>query len=235
MEIDREEMAEKAGQIAGQAKELLSKVDTEKAMGATNKFMTGMFKFGKIVSALFMLLCIVAMLGALLYCIFAGPDSLEVPEFKAVSAAMENSGGDWSGDVVQKQEYRKVRDKFSKKIDAIVDLYRLNAKDDTDDLLNSLCEVPEEYRSDFVNGALSFGKDAKKYYAKNKPDYQVDDVDLARYTSLFSYALAEKKESEVESRMNRQAAWTVCGGAFLGLIMFLFLPLLIQIEENTRK
>ena len=64
---------------------------------------------------------------------------------------------------------------------------------------------------------------------------QVDGDDAELYTTLFEAAVVKTEASDVEARMNRQAAWTVCGGAFLGLILFLFLPLLIQIEENTRK
>ncbi len=231
--------AEKATQFAGQAKELLSKVDTEKAMGATSKFMAGVFKFGKIVSALFMLLCIATMVLSVLYALFKGSESLKVPQFKDVVAAMESDGDGQNSDaakLARKQEYRKVRDKYSKQIDALVDLYRVDAKGATDLLVQGLCdEVPEKYRDAYVKGALAFGKDAKKYYAKKDDGTQIDADDAELFSTLFQAAVAQAEASDVEARMNRQAAWTVCGGAFLGLILFLFLPLLIQIEENTRK
>lgn len=231
--------AEKATQFAGQAKDLLSKVDTEKAMGATSKFMAGVFKFGKIVSALFMLLCIATMVLSLLYALFKGSESLKVPQFKDVVAAVESDGGGQNSDaakLARKQEYRKVRDRYSKQIDTIVDLYRLDAKDATDLLVQSLCdEVPEKFRDTFVKGAIAFGKDARKHYAKKGDGTQIDGDDADLYRFLFNAAVEQAEESDAEARMNRQAAWTVCGGAFLGLILFLFLPLLIQIEENTRK
>ena len=77
MENNQEEPAAKAAGVTEQAKDLLSKVDTEKAMGATNKFMAGVFKFGKVVSALFMLLCIATMALSVLYALFKGSESLK--------------------------------------------------------------------------------------------------------------------------------------------------------------
>ena len=239
MEINKEEMAAKAAEVTEQAKDLFSKVDTDKAMGATNKFMAGVFKFGKIVSALFMLLCIATMALAALYALFKGSESLKTPEFREVVAAMESDGNSGrsssTAELANKQEYRTVRDRYRKQIDTIVDLYRLDAKDDTDELVQNLCEVPERLRSTFVKGAIAFGKDAKKYYAKKDNGSQVDDADLSLYGTLFERAVERAEESEMEARLNRSVAWMVCGGAFLGLILFLFLPLLIQIEENTRK
>lgn len=239
MEINREEMAAKAAEVTGQAKDLLSKVDTDKAMGATNKFMAGVFKFGKIASALFMLLCIATMVLSALYALFKGAESLKAPDFKDVAAALDADGGGGgdsdTAELARKQEYRKVRDRYRKQIDTIVDLYRLDAKGDTEFLVGVLCEMPEKVRSSFVKGALSFGKDAKKYFAKKDNGTQVDLDELFLYCNLFEQAEKLAEESKEEARMDRQAAWTICGGAFLGLILFLFLPLLIQIEENTRK
>lgn len=239
MENNQEEPAAKAAGVTEQAKDLLAKVDTEKAMGATNKFMAGVFKFGKVVSALFMLLCIATMALSVLYALFKGSESLKAPTFKEVVGAVESDGvsgrNSSTAELARKQEYRKVRDRYRKQIDAIVDLYRLDAKDDTDNLVRGLCEVPEKLRDSFVKGAIAFGKDAKKYYAKKDDGRQVDEDDLEMYGNLFGAAVERAEESEAEARLNRQAAWTICGGAFLGLILFLFLPLLIQIEENTRK
>lgn len=230
--------AEKASQFAGQAKEMLSKVDTEKAMGATSKFMAGVFKFGKVVSALFMLLCIATMALSALYALFKGSESLQVPDFNEVVATVDSKeGGHVSSmsDLAAKQEYRKVRDSYRKKIDEIVDLYRLDAKDDTDDLVKDICELPEKLRKTYVNGAIHFGTAAKKHFAKKDDGRQVNEMTLRMYDALFGGAVEAAEESVAEAQAKRLVAWTVCGMAFLGLIMFMFLPLLIQIEENTRK
>lgn len=230
--------AEKASQFAGQAKEMLSKVDTEKAMGATSRFMTGVFKFGKIVSALFMLLCIVVMALSVLYALFKGSESLQVPDFNEVMATVDSDKGGHvssAADLAEKQEYRKVRDSYRKKIDAIVDLYRLDAKDDTDRLVQDMCDLPKQFRSTYAKGALRFGTAAKKYYAKQDDGRQISKGTLRMYDALFDAAVERAEESVAEAEAERVVAWTVCGMAFLGLIMFMFLPLLIQIEENTRK
>ncbi|MBR4189624.1 MAG: hypothetical protein IKQ55_06630 [Kiritimatiellae bacterium] len=249
MEENKEEMsekassfagqaAEKASQFAGQAKEMLSRVDTEKAMGATSKFMDGVFKFGKIVSALFMLLCIATMVLSILYALFKGSESLQVPDFNELVSVVESDTDGSVGtadDLAEKQQYRKIRDSYRKKIDAIVDLYRLDAKGDTDDLVQELCEIPDSLRSTYVKGALRFGDAAKKHFAKKGDGRQISPQTLDLYNTLFGSAAERAEESIAEAQAKKQVAWMVCGMAFLGLIMFMFLPLLIKIEENTRK
>lgn len=249
MEENKEEMAEKASRIAGQAaekasqfagqaREMLSRVDTEKAMGATSRFMTGVFKFGKIVSALFMLLCIATMVLSILYALFKGSESLQVPDFDELVSVVESDTDGHVGtadDLAEKQEYRKIRDSYRKKIDAIVDLYRLDAKGDTDGLVQELCEMPGELRATYAKGALRFGNAAKKYFSKKGDGRQISPQTLDLYNTLFESAAQRAEESIAEAQAKRQVAWMVCGMAFLGLIMFMFLPLLIKIEENTRK
>lgn len=228
----------KSSQFAEQAKVARSKVNKGKAMGVTSRFMACVFKCGKIVSALFMLLCIVVMVLSVLYVLFKREESNQVPTFEDVVAAVESSENGQDSEAAElkrNQEYRKVRDRYIRQVDTIVDLYRLDAKDDTEKLLEALCVLPEGFRSTFAKGAISFGKDARKYYAKKDNGAQVDKDDLDLYSYLFEQAKGRAAGREMENRLERQVAWMVFGGTFLGLIMFMFLPLLIQIEENTRE
>jgi hypothetical protein len=92
-------------------------------------------------------------------------------------------------------------------------------------------EIETDYRNAFIKGAISFAKDYKSDY-KDKFDGREC---FGKYVECFNMEYAKAKQSEAESSQNRPVALMVCVGALVGLIQFLFIPLLIQIEENTRK
>lgn len=234
MEINKDEMAAKAAEVTGQAKELLSKVDTKKALNATDKFMAGVFKFGKVIAALFMLACIATMALSLVYYVFAGANSLDVPKFSDIESQLNSSGREKQNVEPANKDAKTVRSKFSSKIEQIIDLYRLDSNSDFGDIVDHLCLMDEDYRSSFVNGAISFGRDYKKYVQRENKEFKGPEC-FGIYKQLFRHAVSEASESQDESKANRQGALMVCGGALLGLILFLIIPLLIQIEETVRR
>ncbi|MBQ6247040.1 MAG: hypothetical protein IJK04_09260 [Kiritimatiellae bacterium] len=237
MEINKEKLADSANQVVDSAKTALSKVDAQTAMKATTTFMAGVFKFGKVISALFMILFIVTMVGSFLYCIFSGSGSLKVPSFDDAKAEIEEalsaeSGG--NGNDVANREFKLLRKKYSDKIDSLIEVGGLDAKDDYDGILHMLGDLDKDVRDDFINGAISFLKGFKSYSKKNK-DVEFDgDSGLQEFSQRFVAACADAEVSKAESSAKKTIGWIVCGGSLLGLILFLIIPLLIQIEENTR-
>ena len=236
MEINKDELAAKASDITGQAKELFSKVDTEKAMRATDKFMACVFKFGKIVAALFMFLCILAMAGSLVYYVFSGASSVKIPDFDDVKAEIEaekksesESGG------ISNALYKQLRNDYGSKVDDLIEVGGLDAKNDYTRIINALAKIDEDMRSAYIRGAISFLKDFKAYAKKNSKVEFDGNIGLQQYNAMFEMAMEEASKSKTISGMKRSAALGVCGGSLIGLILFLIIPLLIQIEENTRK
>ena len=236
MEMDKDKLAAKASDIAGQAKELLSKVDTEKAMRATDRFMACVFKFGKIVAALFMFLCILAMAGSLVYYVFTGASSVKIPDFDDVKAVIESGEkNDNEKGGIGNALYKQLRDDYGSKVDDLIDVGGLDAKNDYTRIINALAKVDADMRSAYIKGAISFLKEFKAYAKKNSKVEFNGENGLHTYDQMFDAAKNEASESKVVSGMKRSSALGVCGGSLIGLILFLIIPLLIQIEENTRK
>lgn len=232
MEINKAAVSETVTHFTKQTKELLGKVDTEKAMGVTNKFMAGVFKFGKLVSALFMFLCIFTMIGSLVYYVFAGPDSISVPDFDDYKESLQSKENMFEGgSKVSNKLFKELRDDFGSKVDDLIEVCGLDAKEHYNWIIEELAGLDADYRSAFIKGAISFSKDYKKHYN----DKFNGNKCFRDYRNAFQSELAKVESSVAESRQKRPTALIVCGGALIALIQFLFIPLLIQIEENTRK
>lgn len=233
MEIDKEKLAEQAGQLKDQAAEMMSKVDVEKATGVADAFMNKVFYFGKLFSALVMLGCCVVMVGSLLYYVFASGDSLEVPEYSGGKSAQSV---DWeSTSKAGVQTKNAVRSKYESKILKLIETAKLE-HGDFEEYVDKLCDYDKEYRSAFINGALDYVKSVKKWEAKNKiPPMESYKRTVEGYERLFDSAVEDVKESRADAAARKKAALGVCGSTCLGLVLFLMLPLLIKIEENTRK
>ncbi len=226
MEADKEKTTE-------QAKDLLSKVDAKKAMAVTDTFMGWVFKFGKVISALFMFVCILTIIGSLLYWMFTGSGSVKVPEFEA--EVEETSSGD-SDDKskVSNAEFKQLRDEFGKKVDTIIEIASLDAKNDYNELINVLADINEDHRAIFLKGAISFLENAKDY-AKDKKEKFNGDRALRKYGRKFASAVEDAKIEQEMKKEKKGKALSVCAFALLGMILFMIIPLLLQIEENTRK
>ena len=236
MAINKDELTAKAGQIAGQAKEILSKVDAKKAMEATDKFMAGVFKFGKIVAALFMFLSILTMAGSLVYYVFTGASSVKIPDFDDVKADIEaGEKGNGENGGISNALYKELRNDYGSKVDDLIEVGGLDAKNDYTRIINTLAKVDGDMRSAYIKGAISFLKDWKSYANKNSKVEFDGKFALQQYDEMFNAAKDAASASKVVSSMKRSAALGVCGGSLIGLILFLIIPLLIQIEENTRK
>lgn len=236
MEINSDTVADKAKQFKDQASQMLGKVDAQKAVGMTNVFMTKVFFFGKMVSALFMFLSILVMVGALLYWVFAGASGLQVPDFgdmKESFEALDRASSDNSGDIKTLKEKNAVRSKYNSDIMKLMEIGKLK-QNNFEGIVEILCSVDAGLRSDFVDGAIDYLEDAKKYFEKKNQSFDGEYM-LKLYAQSFEEAIADVEHRRLESSKKRTAALIVCGSSLLGLILFLIIPLLLQIEENTRK
>ena len=181
MEDNTATVPEKTSEFSGQA----SGSASNKAMDFTNKFMAGVFKFGKVFAALFSLISILVMIGALIYWVFAGPSSVKVPEFEKPSAT--ESGAKEDGNKVSNKLFKELRDKYGKKVDELIEICGLDAKDDYNDIIELLAEFDtDDLRSLHIKGAISYVKDFKSYAASQKE--KVEKSDFKQAISAFTGA-----------------------------------------------
>ena len=231
MEVEKEKTAE-------EAKDVSPKVNVKSAMKLTDNFMTWVFKFGKVISALVVLVCVATMVCTLLYYVFKGSGSIDSPDFDDMKSEMEEKASD-SGNSVQNAEYKELRKEFGSKVDDLIEIGCLDAKNDYERIINRLANLDEDLRSAYIKGAISFMKDAKSYFASKFKDKKFSGKEggdvLEMYNGAFKDAKKAAEEKKVESAAKRSAALSICGMAFMGVVLFLIIPLLLQIEENTRK
>ena len=235
MEIDKEKVAEQASQLKDQAVEMMSKVDVKKATGVADAFMNKVFFFGKMFSALVMFGCVVAIIGSLVYYIFATSDSLQVPVFDAAIASQQAAQGEdvSTPDLSNLLEKNAVRKKYQSKIEALI---RAGNFDSSffEDMVKFLVKLDKPYRSAFINGAVKYVENTKKWSIEKAKKFDAEEC-LEKYGWLFETAMNKAEAGKADAQARKGAALGICGGACLGLILFLMIPLLIKIEENTRK
>ena len=132
-------------------------------------------------------------------------------------------------------ERRAVETKYGDKIQKIV---VENGLDQAvyDIYVRQMSDLDKKYRTQFIEGLKRFMKDGNSYIKKqgNKTDMSTADV-ANLYDDMFDSAITESEMSRVESKAKRIGSLIAIGSALSAMILFLIIPLLLQIEVNTRK
>ena len=245
--------ASDGGEFSAKAKKVFTNIDANAAMrGAadamrktdqvTGKFMVGVFKFGKIVSAIFAVLAIVAIIGAFIYSCLVRPASFQVPEFDEVLKPQLEENGDTGKAQTRKvsnEMFKRLRNKYGDTVDKLIEISALDAKEDYNKMIEILAGVNEDFRGKYLSGAISFMKSFRDYARENPKKVEVTDENSTYalyhiYTDSFMSAQKEYEDGKSVASDKRALGWMICGYSIASLILFLIIPLLIQIEENTR-
>ena len=234
--------AERLQQLKDEFQKKIQMIDVStKADAVTTTFMQKVFKTFKFISALIIFLCVIVMACSILYGIFKGTPSFETPEFdkEMFEEAKNEKGGK---EIVKggRKERKKVQAKYEDKIENVIEL--LENKNDAQDqkafdlILDYLIELPKEQRNDCINGMLDYMKDGKKYREKegNSKKFDMNEL-LSHYMMEFETAGDRLDQAIAEAHAKRLFAWGVAGSAFIIILVVMMIPLLLQIEENTRK
>jgi hypothetical protein len=171
--------------------------------------------------------------GSTIFYLTSFNSSFEKPEFNANLFEENKSSDNKNHDFSKVDERRRIQDKFDKEIKKVISLGGFS-NEAYDLLFEILVEYPEEYRGAYINGLYDYLEDGKKYAEKNKSKF--DGFELFNsYSSMF-YAETERVKFENEStKMNKLIVIGVIAVSMLLYIVFLLIPILIKIEENTRK
>ena len=203
-----------------------------------DQFLKKVFSFSKAVAAIIVFLCVITMVIAAGYFVVSGSKGVTTPDFDEI-AQMEQANQGASGRI-DKSDYKAISDKreverkYGSDIQEIISTYGFT-KEAYDIYIRQLSNMDAKYRSKFVRGLNSFLKDGKKYIEKQGAKTNLDISDVANaYDEMFSSAIDESETSQVMSKAKRAGALTVIGSALAAMILFLIIPLLLQIEINTR-
>lgn len=206
-----------------------------------DKFLIAVFKFAKIISVLFVGLCLITIIFCIICLFISSGRGIELPSFEKAKTLLETKTE--SGRYIQhstkvgseRKIERNIKKKYGVKVVNITNKYSLPG-DAYDILIRHLVRLGAKYRSPFITGLDDFLSDADTYI-KDKGDktaLTITDA-LNLYSTMFTEAISEKETSAAAAKYERIRLLSIIGGAVIVLIAFVGIPLLIQIEQNTRN
>jgi len=195
------------------------------------KFFNLIYQIAKYLSALIVAICIFALLITGVDLFFSGP-SLKVPEFSEYVDSIEGKPNVES-EFAKLDEKRKVEKAYGDLITKLVKNYGLSAES-YDILINDMVKMDEKFRDDYINRFSKFLSKVKKYNNKKNSE-RIKIVDAANYyRNEFFDAIERFKVEKEENKVKRMYKVGIFLSLIITLLMFLIVPLLIKIEENTR-
>jgi hypothetical protein len=202
-----------------------------------DKFMRFVFRFGKTFSALFIIVCAAVILINAATFFLAGSQGVETPDFNTIlkgqtQPAKQQPGASYD----ELAERRAVEKEFGDQVDAIVRDFSLQPEKEAYDLIiNLLLGMDPKYRSQFVTGLRDFLKDAKAHVDAEGDKAKYTVLEAANlYFRLFESAVQQAEAAKLQAAAEKNQRLMVIAIAFGAFILFLIIPVLLQIEVNTR-
>jgi len=204
-----------------------------------DRFLKKVFAFSRAIAALIVFLCVLIVVGGIAYFLVSGSKGVSTPDFDEVIETEKMILE--LGRKVDKENYKEISErravetKYGDKIQKIV---VENGLDQAayDIYVRQMSDLDKKYRTQFIEGLKRFMRDGNSYIKKqgNKTDMSTADV-ANLYDDMFDSAITESEMSRVESKAKRIGSLIAIGSALSAMILFLIIPLLLQIEVNTRK
>ena len=206
--------------------------NSDKPITRLNKFLFFSFKIGKYISAFCIVLFFLLFIGSTIFYLTSFGTSFKTPEFKSSQYQKNKYEQKKDYDFSKVNERRSIQNKFDKKIKKVVNLGFV--EEGYDVLADGLSEYPEEYREAFIDGLYDYLKNGKEFRDKTKAEYELYDFLLA-YDRQFKDELRRVESENLEAKTKK---WTILGVIAVSMLLymlFLLIPILIKIEENTRR
>ena len=204
-----------------------------------NRFLSFSFKLGKYISAFCIVLFFLVFIGAGIFYLTTFGASFEKPEFDSKIFKEGESVGIESYDQSGNQERIEAEEKYDKQVKFIVQrVYKKEYwSENYDKYYNKLANMSEEYRGEYINGMVEFFEDGTEYYQthdakEGSPSYW--ELQKA-YNERFQMEMIRAKSEQKIAEQGRLTILGVIVASMLLYIIFLLIPILIKIEENTRN
>ena len=209
-----------------------------KSNSIIDRFLLKIFIISKVLSAAIVCACILTAIYTGSNLFLDRGKTIDVPKFATVQSSLDDTKSqqspgieDYAG-LGNKQEIEK---KYGGHIKNIIKEYQLT-NDAHRIIVADLLDMDKKYRTKYVDGLDAFFKDAVKYI-KDKGNEKDFDIALIanNYRKMFFEAIEDVKASEIEAASNKMYQTAMFGASIIILLAFVIIPLLIRIEENTRK
>ena len=213
-------------------------------IGKLDSFLFFTFKFGKIISTVCLAVFFIGLILSAILIFNLKGSGFENPNFDTVKAYYDQQNTQQQSNVSQSddaqnlnyiQEKIKVERNYKDIIKVIIKQNQLDPLF-YDYMLKELVDIPDNQRSNYMAGLEKFMSDGVKYFRENgKFDNTINAEDIAStYKSMYQESLNKQQQSETDSKIQQVTIFGAAATSLLFFIIFLILPLLIKIEENTR-
>ena len=195
-----------------------------------DRFLTRVFKASKVVSAVFVLICLLTMAGAALYFLATGPDSVEAPKFEFQEDSQGGNSGDGYDNISERKE---IEGKYGDDVLEVIKKYDFSEQA-YDIFMEYIIACDPSNRKIMVKGWVRYLKDAARYIKKNEETtMEMSDAAMS-YFDEFDYSVGRNSMNNLMNTGKRTASLITLAASLTIMLLFLILPLLILIEKNTR-
>lgn len=208
--------------------------------GFVDSFFIKLFKASRLISALIVTICLIVIILTGIGLLFSGPKSLDVPDFSTIRSAIEEEEVPQiskTEDYAVLEKRRDVEKQFGDRVNKAIRNYNLSAEA-YNILISDLLEMDKKYRRKYIRGFTRFLGGAENFLKEQKEDdefyFSIPDA-ANSYREMYSDAISEVEFSKIDAAENKMYLLAVLGFSLLLLLAFLVIPLLLQIENNTRK
>lgn len=222
-------------------------MDNQELVGGIS---TKMFTLGKWLSLIFAILALLAVIFVAIELVTLG-SSFKAPSFDMQARqAMIGSLSTQQSNVAQQKEQLKLSNEYGSRVISIISKYGIQNVKMTQ-IIHMLLQMSPEYRYDFVSGWSNFVRDGIDYAKKNGV-YQAQNTSIAnsfigasvsestadiltrQYINEFSSAIESSKVNKQKDHFKRLSLFAFIVSAVIVFILAMVLPVLVQIEKNTR-
>lgn len=206
----------------------------------TDKLLALVFRFMKGISAIVVVGCMLALIGGVAGFLLSLPKQVRIPRFADLResfSAKERPKKPVSFEelqVSQEDTRTRIEGEYGKAIDQIVREYDFSLNE-RQRLIEDVTLMDADYRQSYLSGLVAFLSEAHNYINKRGDEARTSTLEaLYAYRRAFREAILTSKASQATSAATRIACLSVIGGCIVALMLFIFLPLLIMVEQNTR-
>ena len=204
-------------------------------MGKVDLFLEKVFFWSKYLSAGIVGLCCLVLVGLSFSLLGTWFTSFNVPRFSVIEESFKEEASSQrpSQDYRLFDEKRKVEKEYGDEIQKIVKKFNFSPSS-YDVLVRDLVNIPDKWRRTYLDGLKNFLKEAKKFREKHADAPSLPQA-ANFYRDMF-FAEIERAKAEKEAAGEKRLFLLAgIGVTILVLLAFLLVPLLVKIEENTRR
>jgi predicted Zn finger-like uncharacterized protein len=201
-----------------------------------NAFLFFSFKVGKIISAVSLVLFFLVFIGSVAFYFINQMHSFSPPDFDQARRYLENesqnSAKQKNYSFAKVDEKRKVQDKYDKVIRKIIPF---GFKEEAyEEFIDDIMRFEEAYQDDYIYGLEKYLQNWSelKKQKQNTPDLKTV---YPLYERMFAEKLQASELGKQQAAARNYVILCVIGASLVLYILFLLIPLMIKIEENTRS